>query len=551
MSSQVPILLLKEGSTETKDKDAQRNNITAAKLVTEMVKSSLGPRGMDKMLVDTLGDVTITNDGATILKEIDVQHPAAKMMVEITKSVDNEVGDGTTSVVVLAGSLLEKAEELINNKVHPTVIVDGYKKSAEKAIELLKKVADKIDPTDKNYLKKIATTSMASKLTANNSPELSDVIINAVLSTLEKSEGYDKKFKIDIDNIKVEKKAGGSIRDTKLIKGIVLDKEVVHGGMPKRIENAKIALLNCPLEIEKTEFDAKININNPEQIQKFIDEENMILKTMVDKISATGANVVLCQKGIDEMAQHYLAKSGVLSVRRIKESDMYKLSKATGGRLITNLDDLTATDLGQANLVEEKQIETDKWVFVEECKNPKSITILVRGGSQRITDEVERSIHDALMAVKDVIEYPYIITGAGAPEAFVSHKLREWSTGLNGREQLSAEKFIEALESIPLALAENAGMDPIDSQVQLRSKVSTSNKPKYGIDVINAKISDVDVKEIFEPLAVKEQVINAATEVSSMILRIDNVIAASKSKTPSGPSPGYGGGGMGEGMPEM
>jgi archaeal chaperonin len=553
MSSQVPILLLKEGSNETKDKDAQRNNITAAKLVSEMVKSSLGPRGMDKMLVNTLGDVTITNDGATILKEIDVEHPAAKMMVEITKSVDNEVGDGTTSVVVLAGSLLEKAEELINNKVHPTVIVDGYRKSAEKAIELLKQVGEKMDPTDKDRLTKIATTSMASKLTANNSPELSDVIVDAILSILEKS-GDDKKFKIDTDNIKVEKKAGGSIRDTKLIKGIVLDKEIVHGGMPKRIENAKIALLNCPLEIEKTEFDAKINISNPEQMQKFIDEENEMLKSMVDKISAIGANVVLCQKGIDEMAQHYLAKSGILSVRRIKESDMYKLSKATGGRLITNLNDLTATDLGQANLVEERHIETDKWVFVEECKNPKSVTILVRGGSQRVIDEVERSIHDALMVTKDVIEYPYIITGAGAPEAFVSHKLREWSNGLNGREQLSAEKFIEALESIPLTLAENAGMDPIDSQVQLRSKVSTSNKPKYGIDVINSQIADISVKEIFEPLAVKEQVINAATEASSMILRIDNVIAASKSKSHSGPSPGYGGGmgaGMDGGMPEM
>jgi thermosome len=556
MSSQVPILLLKEGSTETKDKDAQRNNITAAKLVTEMVKSSLGPRGMDKMLVDPLGDVTITNDGATILKEIDVEHPAAKMMVEITKSVDNEVGDGTTSVVVLAGSLLEKAEELIDNKVHPTVIVDGYRKSAEKAIELLKQVAEKIDPTDKEYLKKIATTSMASKLTANNSPELSDLVVNAILSTLEKSsDENNKKFKIDIDNIKVEKKAGGSMRDATLIKGIVLDKEVVHGGMPKRIENAKIALLNCPLEIEKTEFDAKININNPEQIQKFIDEENMMLKAMVDKISATGANVVLCQKGIDEMAQHYLAKSGILSVRRIKESDMYKLSKATGGRLITNLDDLTKEDIGYANLIEERHIETDKWVFVEDCQNPKSVTILIRGGSQRIVDEVERSIHDALMSVKDVIEYPYIIAGAGAPEAFISHKLREWSNGLNGREQLSAEKFIEALESIPLTLAENAGMDPIDSQVQLRSKVSTTSKPKYGIDVINATIADISQKEIFEPLAVKEQVINAATEASSMILRIDNVIAASKSKVPSGPSPGYGGGGMGTGMdggmPEM
>jgi thermosome len=547
MSSQVPILLLKEGSNETKDKDAQRNNITAAKLVAEMVKSSLGPRGMDKMLVDTLGDVTITNDGATILKEIDVQHPAAKMMVEITKSVDNEVGDGTTSVVVFAGSLLEKAEELIDNKVHPTVIVDGYRKSAEKAIELLKQVAEKIDPTDKNHLKKIATTSMASKLTANNSPELSDVIVDAILSTLENSTA-DKKFKIDVDNIKIEKKAGGSIKDTKLIKGIVLDKEVVHGGMPKRIENAKIALLNCPLEIEKTEFDAKINISNPEQMQKFIDEENEMLKSMVDKISALGANVVLCQKGIDEMAQHYLSKSGILSIRRIKESDMYKLSKATGGRLITNLNDLTTTDLGQANLVEERKVETDKWVFVEECKNPKSVTILVRGGSQRVIDEVERSIHDAIMAVKDVIEYPYIVTGAGAPEAFVSHKLREWSNGLQGREQLSAEKFIEALESIPLTLAENAGMDPIDSKVQLRSKVSTTNKPKYGVDVINSQIADMSKKEIFEPLAVKEQVINAATEASSMILRIDNVIAASKSKSPSGPSPGYGGGGMGAGM---
>lgn len=553
MSSQVPILLLKEGSTETKDKDAQRNNITAAKLVAEMIKSSLGPRGMDKMLVDTIGDVTITNDGATILKEIDVQHPAAKMMVEITKSVDNKVGDGTTSVVVFAGSLLEKAEELIARKVHPTVIVDGYRKSAVKAIELLKQVAEKIEPTDKDHLKKIAVTSMASKLTSNNSPELSDVVINAILSVVEKSD--NKQLKVDIDNIKVEKKAGSSIRDTKLINGIVLDKEVVHGGMPKRIENAKIALLNCPLDIEKTEFDAKININNPEQIQKFIDQENTMLKGMVDKISETGVNVVLCQKGIDEMAQHYLAKSGILSVRRIKESDMYKLSKATGGTPITNLNDLTKEDLGYANIVEERRIETDKWVFVEDCKNPKSVTILVRGGSQRIVDEVERSIHDALMTLKDVIEYSYIIAGAGASEIFVSKKLREWSNTLNGREQLSAEKFIEALESIPLTLAENAGMDPIDSQVQLRSKVSTSNKPKYGVDVINAKISDVYVKEIFEPLAVKEQVINAATEASSMILRIDNVIAAGASKVPSGPSPGYGGGGMGPGMdggmPEM
>jgi archaeal chaperonin len=551
VSSQVPILLLKEGSTETKDKDAQRNNITAAKLVTQMVKSSLGPRGMDKMLVDTLGDVTITNDGATILKEIDVEHPAAKIMVEISKSVDNEVGDGTTSVVLLAGSLLEKAEELINKKVHPTIIVDGFRKSAEKAIELLKEIAEKIDPTDKEYLKKIAITSMSSKLTSTNSPELSNVVINAVLSIVEKFDEYNKRFKVDIDNIKVEKKPGGSIGDTKLINGIVLDKEVVHGGMPKRIENAKIVLLNCPLEIEKTEFDAKININNPEQIQKFINEENMMLKAMVDKISNTEANVVLCQKGIDEMAQHYLAKSGILSVRRIKESDMFKLSKATGARLITNLDDLTKEDVGYANLVEERQIESDKWVFVEECKNPKSVTILVRGGSQRVIDEAERSIHDAIMSVKDVIEYPYIITGAGASEAFLSHRLREWTNRLSGREQLAAEKFIEALESIPLTLAENAGMDPIDSKVELHAKVSTSNKPKYGIDVNQGKISDVSVKEIIEPLAVKEQVINAASEASSMILRIDNVIASSKSKTPTGPSPGSMGDDGMSGMSDM
>ena len=551
VSSQVPILLLKEGSTETKDKDAQRNNITAAKLVTQMVKSSLGPRGMDKMLVDTLGDITITNDGATILKEIDVEHPAAKIMVEISKSVDNEVGDGTTSVVLLAGSLLEKAEELINKKVHPTIIVDGFRKSAEKAIELLKEIAEKIDPTDKEYLKKIAITSMSSKLTSTNSPELSNIVINAVLSIVEKFDEYNKRFKVDIDNIKVEKKPGGSIGDTKLINGIVLDKEVVHGGMPKRIENAKIVLLNCPLEIEKTEFDAKININNPEQIQKFINEENMMLKAMVDKISNTEANVVLCQKGIDEMAQHYLAKSGILSVRRIKESDMFKLSKATGARLITNLDDLTKEDVGYANLVEERQIESDKWVFVEECKNPKSVTILVRGGSQRVIDEAERSIHDAIMSVKDVIEYSYIITGAGASEAFLSHRLREWTNRLSGREQLAAEKFIEALETIPLTLAENAGMDPIDSKVELHAKVSTSNTPKYGIDVIQGKISDVSVKEIVEPLAVKEQVINAASEASSMILRIDNVIASSKSKTPTGPSPGSMGDDGMSGMSDM
>ncbi|MEM3160544.1 MAG: thermosome subunit beta, partial [Nitrososphaera sp.] len=373
---QVPIVVLKEGTSETKGNQAQRNNITAAKTVAEIVRSSLGPRGMDKMLVDTLGDVTITNDGATILKEIDVQHPAAKMMVEISKATDNEVGDGTTSTVVLAGSLLEKAEELITKNVHPTVVVEGFKKASQKANDTLREIATKVDPEDKAFLNKIAKTSMASKMVSADSKELSDMVVDAVLSVAEKSA---EQYRVDIDNIKVEKKAGGSIRDTKFIHGIVLDKEVVHGGMPKRIENAKIAVINSALEIEKTEFDAKININSPDQMQQFIDEENKMLKAMVDKITSAGANVVLCQKGIDDIAQHYLAKAGILAVRRIKESDMYKLARATGARIVNNLDELSASDLGYAKVVEERKVETDKWVFIEECKNPKSVSILVRG----------------------------------------------------------------------------------------------------------------------------------------------------------------------------
>jgi thermosome len=541
-ANQVPIVLLKEGTSETKGNQAQRNNITAAKTVAEIVRTSLGPRGMDKMLVDTLGDVTITNDGATILKEIDVQHPAAKMMVEISKATDNEVGDGTTSTVVLAGSLLEKAEELITKNVHPTVVVEGFKKASQKAIETLREVATKVDPTDKAFLSKIAKTSMASKMVSADSRELADMVVDSVVAVAEKS---GDQYKVDIDNIKVEKKAGGSIRDTKLIHGIVLDKEVVHGGMPKKIENAKIAVINSALEIEKTEFDAKININSPDQMQQFIDEENRMLKAMVDKISSAGANVLLCQKGIDDIAQHYLAKAGILAVRRIKESDMYKLSRATGARIVNNLDELSANDLGNAKLVEERKVETDKWVFVEECKNPKSVSILVRGGSQRVVDEAERSVHDAIMAVKDVVEYPHILVGGGAPEALASLKLREWASTLSGREQLAAEKFADGIETIPIVLAENAGMDPLDTQVQLRSKSSTG-RARYGIDVMNGKVADLAAKDIYEPLAVKEQVINAATEAACMILRIDDVIAASKSKDMPKGGAGMGGGGMGD-----
>jgi thermosome len=541
-AQQVPIVVLKEGTSETKGNQAQRNNITAAKTVAEIVRTSLGPRGMDKMLVDTLGDVTITNDGATILKEIDVQHPAAKMMVEISKATDNEVGDGTTSTVVLAGSLLEKAEELITKNVHPTVVVEGFKKASQRAIEVLKEIAIKVDPTDKQFLDKIARTSMASKIVSSNAPELSGIVVESVLAVAEKS---GDRYKVDVDNIKVEKKAGGSIQDTKFVHGIILDKEVVHGGMPKRVENAKIALVNSALEIEKTEFDAKININSPDQMQRFIDEENRMLKAMVDKVSAAGANVLLCQKGIDDIAQHYLAKAGILAVRRIKESDMYKLSKATGARVVSNLDELAASDLGSARVVEERKVETDKWVFVEECKNPKSVSILVRGGSQRVVDEAERSVHDAIMAVKDVVEYPYVLVGGGAPEALASLKLREWASTLSGRAQLAAEKFADGMETIPIVLAENAGMDPLDTQVQLRSKNSTG-KARYGIDVINGRVADLAAKDIYEPLAVKEQVINAATEAASMILRIDDVIAASKTKSDMPKPGGHGGAGMGD-----
>ena len=543
---QVPIVVLKEGTTETKDKDAQRNNITAAKLVAELVKSSLGPRGMDKMLVDPLGDVTITNDGATILKDIDVQHPAAKMMVEVSKSIDNEVGDGTTSSVVVAGSLLEKAEELIDKDVHPTVIVDGYKKCSVKANEVLRSIATQVDASDKVMLNKISETSMSSKMVSANSQHLSKIVVDAILAAADRT---GEQYQVDINNIKVDKRPGGSLDDTTLVRGVILDKEVAHAAMPRRIEDARIALVNSPLEIEKTEIDAKISISSPDQMQSFMDEENRILKNMVDKVISAGANVLVCQKGIDDLAQHYLSKANVLAVRRVKDSDMAKLSRATGGRIVTNIEELSTNDLGYSKLVEERKVENDKWVFIEGCKNPKALSVLIRGGSQRVVDEAERSIHDAMMSVKDVLEYPYITAGGGAPEAVVAQRLREWSVSLPGREQLAAEKYADALDSIPLTLARNAGMDVIDTQVQLHSKISDSRTPKIGIDVMNAKIADMSSKGIYEPLAVKENIINSATETASLILRIDNVIAASKTKDIPRPGGMPGGAGMpGPGM---
>ena len=528
-----PVLVLKESALQEKGRDAQKNNIMAAKMVADIVKSSLGPRGLDKMLVDSLGDVTITNDGATILKEIDAQHPAAKMMIEISKTIDTEVGDGTTSSVIFAGTLLAKAEELLKKDVHSSVVIEGFQAASEKALEILSEISKKVSPNDREILLQISSTSMESKLISEDSESLSKIVVDSIMSITETS---DNKSSIDLDNLKVEKKAGGSIQDTSLIKGIVLDKEVVHSGMPTKIQQAKIALLNTAMEIEKTEMSAEIRINDPTQMQMFLEEENRMIKTMVDKIHAIGANVVICQKGIDDMAQHFLSKHGILAVRRVKESDMTKLAKATGGRITSNIEDISEKDLGAANLVQQKKVESDKWVFIEGCKNPQSVTLLIRGGSQRVVDEVDRSIHDALMVVKDVIEKPEIVAGGGAPEAVLASFLKDWSERFEGRQQLAINKFAEALEVIPLTIAENAGMDPIDTMVKLRARQSEGKK-WTGIDAKEGRVSDMLSKNIVEPVVVKEQIIKSATEAACMILRIDDVIAIS--------------GGSGGGMPGM
>ena len=526
-----PVLVLKESALQQKGRDAQKNNIAAAKLVADLVKTSLGPRGLDKMLVDSLGDVTITNDGATILKEIDAQHPAAKMMVEVSKTIDTEVGDGTTSSVVFAGALLEKAEKLLEKDVHSTVIVDGYQAASEKSLELLADFAKSVKPDDQESLIKIAKTSMQSKLISEDSEPMSKLVVGAILKIAEKN---GDTYSVDLDNLKVEKKSGASIQDTALIKGIVLDKEIVHSGMPTKIQKAKIALVNAALEVEKTEMSAEIRISDPTQMQMFLEEENRMLKEMVTKLHNAGTNVLICQKGIDDISQHYLAKHGILAVRRVKESDMTKLAKATGGRITTNLDDITEKDLGHADLVQQKKIETDKWVFIEGCKNPHSVTILIRGGSQRVVDEVDRSIHDSLMVVKDVIETPSIVTGGGSAEAYLAGQLNEYADSFDGREQLAIKQYAEALESIPLTIAENAGMDPIDTIISLRAK-QNSGKKGAGINARESKIGDMNSLSILEPLVVKEQIIKSATETACMILRIDDVIAISGGPSSGGP----------------
>jgi archaeal chaperonin len=529
------VLLLKEGTSETRGRQALKNNIAAAKIIASLLKTSLGPRGMDKMIVDSMGGVTITNDGATILKEIDVQHPAARMLVEVAKAVDDEVGDGTTSSVVIAGALLEKAEELLNQGIHPTVIVDGYRKALRQALDILNKIAEDVElGNDHVVLKNVARTSMESKIVSVDSDALADMAVEAVLAVAEAlpqlgapdGNGYAV---IDLDNVKIQKKPGGAMRDSSLIKGIIIDKEIAHSGMPRIIKDAKILLLNTPLEIEKTEFDAKITIDRPEQIKTFLAEENRMLKSMVDKIATVQANVIICQKGIDDVVLEYLTRANISAVKRVNESDINALAKATGARPVTNLDDLSTQDLGFAQLVEERRVENDKWVFVEKCKNPKAVSVLIRGGSERVVEEAERSMHDALMAVKDVVQKPAIVAGGGSTETYVANKLRIWASGISGRQHYAILAFADALDSIPIALAENTGMDIIDTLAALHSKQLSENNPWIGVDVKGLKVADMRTKNVIEPLIVKEQVLRSATETTAMLLRIDDVLSASRS----------------------
>ncbi len=522
-----PVLILKEGTTQSRGREAQRNNIMAAKVIAEAIRTTLGPRGMDKMLVDGLGDITITNDGAAILKEIDVEHPAAKMMVEVAKTQDDMVGDGTTTAVILAGELLKNAEELLDQNIHPTVIISGYRKAAQKAMEALYKIGRTVELDDKETLKKVAVTSMGSKAVGGAREHFAEIAINSVKHVAEKR---GDQMVADVDNVQIVKKEGKSLLDTELINGIILDKEVVHPGMPKRVEKAKIALVNAALEVEKTEVSAEIRIRDPSQMKAFLDQETNMLKEMVEKIKKAKASVLICQKGIDDMAQHFLAKGGVLAVRRAKESDMDKLSRATGGKIVTNLDDLKLSDLGYAELVEERKVGDDKMVFVEGCKDPKSVSILIRAGLERMVDEAERAMHDALSVVADVIEKNKVVAGGGAVEAEVAKELRDYASKVGGREQLAIEAFAESLEMIPKTLAENAGLAPIDIIVEMRAAHEKTNGQIMGVDVFTGKVVNMYKKGVIEPLSVKEQTVKSAVETASMILRIDDVIAATKPK---------------------
>jgi thermosome len=524
-----PIFILREGSQRTKGREAQSNNIMAAKAVAEAVRTTLGPKGMDKMLVDSLGDVVITNDGATILKEMDIEHPAAKMIVEVSKTQDDEVGDGTTTAAVIAGELLKKAEELIEQDVHPTIIASGYRLASQKAEEILQTLAKKVTINDEDILLNIAGTAMTGKGAEASKDVLSRIAVSAIKSIVD----TDGQNKVDMDNINVEKKVGARIEDSELITGMIIDKERVHSNMPKKVQNAKIALINTAIELKETEVDAEISITSPEQLQSFLDQEEKMIRSIVDKIVASGANVVFCQKGIDDMAQHFLAKSGVFAVRRVKKSDMQKLARATGGRLITNIDEITPADLGKAELVEEKKIGGDEMTFVTGCDNPKAVSILLRGGTEHVIDNIERALHDALRVVGVAIEDEKLVAGGGSPEVELALRLYEYAATLSGREQLAVKAFSEALEIIPRTLAENAGLDPIDKLMELRAHHEKGSKTA-GLNVYTGEIIDMWQAGVVEPLRVKTQAINAAAESAVMILRIDDIIASTRA--PESPS---------------
>jgi len=536
-----PILILPEGTLRQTGKDAQKKNIAAAKVIADSIRTTLGPRGMDKMLVSSIGDVTITNDGVTILDEMEIEHPAAKMMVEIAKTQEEEVGDGTTTAVVLAGELLKKSEELLDQNIHPILIAKGFKMASIKALEILDEIGNKIDINDDEGMEKIAMTAMTGKSGETAKENLAKIAVQAIKMVSENG-----KEKINKDDIKIEKKQGGSIDETELIKGLVIDKEVVHSGMPKRVKDAKILLIDMALEVKSTETDAKIEITSPDQMQGFLDQESKMLKEMANKIIKTGCNVVFCQKGIDDIVQHYLAKNKILAARRVKESDMSKLAKATGATIVTNIDEITEDDLGFAGIVEEKKIAGEEMIFVKECKNPKAVSILIRGGTEHVVDEAKRAMEDAVLGVISTIELGKVVVGGGAIEIELAKKLREYADSVGGREQLAINKFAEAVEIIPRTLAESAGMDSIDVLVELVAEHEKGNQ-YAGIDVIHGKISDMKELGVLEPLKIKTQAIKSASEAAEMILRIDDVVTAGKSKSmPSGPGAGMQPGGMPE-----
>ncbi len=519
----IPVIVLKEGTSRTKGKEALRLNIMVAKTLSEALRTTLSPKGMQKMLVDPFGDVVITHDGATIMKEIEVEHPTAKMLVDLAKAQEQEAGDGTTTVVVLAGELLSKAQDLIDMGIHPTVIIDGYRKAAKKAVEILEKeVAQKVDWKDREILEKVAKISMGSKAVAAAKDHLAKIVTEAVLSVYEERDG---KRVVDLDHVKIEKKEGGSLFDTQLIKGLVIDKEVVHPDMPRLVKNAKIALIERALEVKKPEISSKIRVVSPSQVGEFLKQEREMLRELVEKIAATGANVVFCQKGIDDVAQHFLARKGILAVRRVRKSDMEKLARATGANIVVNVKDISPSDLGEAGLVEERRVGEDKMVFIEDCKNPKAVSILVRGGSKQMIDEVERNLQDALSVVRDVVEDGTVAPGGGAVHAHLALRLREYANTLGGKEQIVVEKFAEALEVIPRALIENAGEDPVFLMADLR-KAHTEGKISYGFDVFEGKVVDMSSKGIIEPTRVHKYAIESAAEFAVTILKIDDIIAA-------------------------